>query len=158
MDENLLEKSAIKNSKKYNTIETLLKGVEVTLPEGVGQYKDKDGNLRNEIRVQWWETAQGKTYEEMLFPPDALQDMGKQKIKPPDDRLPVYNDSIPVFFGHYWVEPENLKEPQVQSDRICCLDYSIANKDLSKRWLVAYSWDGEEELKNHHFEFVEWAE
>jgi hypothetical protein len=158
LDESLLKKFAVKGSKKYDTIETLLKGVEFKLPDGVDRFKDKDGNLRDEIRVMWWQSAKGKTYEDMLFPQDDSQNMGQQPIKPSDDEHPVYTDPVPVFFGHYWVEPENLTKPQLQSERICCLDYSIANKDLSKRWLVAYCWDGEAELKNDHFEFVEWAE
>jgi len=96
--------------------------------------------------------------DEDLFEIDREEKYRLCFIKPPDDKQPAYQDPVPVFFGHYWVEPENLGNPHVQSERICCLDYSIANKDLSKRWLVAYCWNGEEELKNDHFEFVEWAE
>lgn len=146
-----LQKSAIKGNKEFNTIEQILKGVEIHLPDGVSRFKDKDGNKRNEIRVKWWESAKEKTYEEILFPQDNSQNFGKQFISSTIyERLPVYKDNVPVFFGHYWLDPVNSNPPQVQTDQICCLDYSIAKNGL----LVAYCWDGEKKLDNAKFEWV----
>ena len=52
----------------------------------------------------------------------------------------------PVFFGHYWLHGE----PVIQRNNVCCLDYSIGKKDK----LVAYRFDGESELRENKFEWV----
>ena len=64
---------------------------------------------------------------------------------------PVYEDDVPVFFGHYWIDPVNSYPPQVQQDHICCLDYSVAKEGL----LTAYRWEGEKILRNDRFVWVE---
>ena len=143
----LLQKSAIKGSEEFQVIENVLKGVEVPLPEGE-HFIDKDKNPRKEIRIRWWETAINKTYGEMIFPEAPLK-CDKEKI----DRekivhFPAYTDSVPVFFGHYWLNPET--EPQIQSKSICCLDYSVAKKGL----LAVYCWQDEKTLQNDRFMWV----
>jgi hypothetical protein len=146
-----LQESAIEGSDEFDAVENILKGVEVELPDNVGSFTDKDGHLRNEIRIQWWKTAKGKTYEEVLFPQGNLEGFEGRTIQSKDAELPpVYDDDVPVFFGHYWLDPIKLYPPQVQQDQVCCLDYSVAKGGL----LAAYRWEGEKILKNNRFVWV----
>ena len=151
LNENLLQKSAEEGSDVFKTVETVLKGVELPLPETAAPLRDKEGHSRKNIRVKWWEAADGKTFEDVLFPADPEQDFGGHLI-PADgaDRLPVYSEKVPVFFGHYWIDPENFKPPSIQADHICCLDYSVAKDGL----LAAYQWKGEKTLRNDRFVWV----
>jgi hypothetical protein len=151
LSKDFLQKSAIKKFDEFDTIETVLKGVEIPLPNGVGHFHDKDGHSRNEIRIQWWKSAIGKKYEEMLFPQGNSKGFEGQLIPSTDaELLPVYEDNVPIFFGHYWLDPTNSNPPQVQTEQICCLDYSVAKDGL----LTAYRWEGEKILKNDRFVWV----
>ena len=133
----------------------VLKGVDIPLPDGVSPFHDKDRNPRNEIRIQWWKSAKGKTYEEMLFPQGNSKSFGGHLIQSTDaELLPEYEDTVPVFFGHYWLDPTNSNPPQVQTEQICCVDYSVAKKGL----LTAYRWEGEKVLKNDRFVWVKCVE
>jgi hypothetical protein len=44
-------------------------------------------------------------------------------------------------------------EPEILAANVACLDYSVASKSGGK--LVAYRWDGEQELSNEKFVFVD---
>ena len=55
--------------------------------------------------------------------------------------MPV--EGSPVFIGHYWM----TGHPGLQSPRVACVDYSAAKGGP----LVAYRWDGEQELDERHF-------
>lgn len=151
LSKDFLQKSAIKKFDEFDTIETVLKGVEIPLLNGVGLFHDKDGHSRNEIRIQWWKSAKGKKYEEMLFPQGNSKGFEGHLIPSTDaELLPVYEDNVPIFFGHYWLDPTNSNPPQVQKEQICCLDYSVAKSGL----LTAYRWEGEKILKNDRFVWV----
>ena len=148
LSKSLLQRSAMEGCDEFDAIETVLKGVEIWLPKEQ-KFEDKDENPREEIRIQWWNpAAKNLTYEELLFPRDQSQDFGNERIKPAvAATLPMYKDSVPVFFGHYWIENST---PGVQKENICCLDYSVANGGS----LVAYTWRGEKALRNDHFSSV----
>ncbi|MFC1881807.1 metallophosphoesterase [Thermodesulfobacteriota bacterium] len=151
LSKSFLQKSAIKGFGEFDTIEMILKGVEIPLPDGVGPFTDKDGHPRKEIRIQWWKSAKGKTYEEMFFPQGNSKGFGGHLIQKTDAKLlPLYENNVPVFFGHYWLNPINSNPPQVQAENICCLDYSVAKKGL----LTAYRWEGEKILRNDRFVWV----
>ncbi len=151
LNETFLQKSALKGNDEFDAIEMLLKGVEIQLPEDAGSFPDKDGHSRNRIRINWWNSAKGKTFEEMVFPKVDSNDIARHNIPSTyADLLPVYRDDVPVFFGHYWIDPVNSYPPQVQSDHVCCLDYSVAKKGL----LTAYQWEGEKILNNNRFVWV----
>ena len=60
-------------------------------------------------------------------------------------------DAPPVFFGHYWLDDSY---PVVQAENVICLDYSIAKGGS----LVAYRWNGEEQINNRHFVSVKYKE
>lgn len=122
-----------KESRVFEGVETLLKGLEVPLPEGV-EFHDKDGNPRSNIRTQWW--MQGAfTYRDLaIVPPDVIERIPHEPV--PEDLLPGYDDDKPVFVGHYWL----TGEPAPLADNVACLDYSVVNAERGK--LVAYRWDG----------------
>lgn len=144
--DDLLQRTAKEGTEEFQAIEWILKGVEIPLPKGE-YFDDKDGNLRQEIRTRWWESAGDRTYGEMVFPEISL-DCGTQKIDRKETaNLSAYNDSVPIFFGHYWL---THNPPRIQKKYICCLDYSVANEGI----LVAYRWEGEKTLKNNRFVWV----
>ena len=64
-----LVKASTKGTPEYWAVETLLKGVEASLPKGFSNF-DKDGHERTEIRVRWWlEPNVERTVGETVFPP-----------------------------------------------------------------------------------------
>lgn len=146
LNDDLLGKSANEMSEEFGAIETVLKGVEISLPKGE-RFDDKDGNLRREIRIRWWESSEGKTYRQMAFPGSSKEISKKLIDKEMAAALPVYDGSVPIFFGHYWL---TNSPPQIQKKHICCLDYSVAKDGL----LAAYCWDGEKTLRNDHLVWV----
>ncbi len=65
------------------------------------------------------------------------------------DHLVEYGyDQPPCFLGHYWMEGE----PEPLARNIACVDFSVA-KGGGK--LVAYRWDGEQELSGDKFVWVD---
>jgi hypothetical protein len=58
----------------FHAVETLLKGVEVELPDGLS-YSDADGHVRTATRVAWW----------------------------PAPARVGYTGTAPLFIGHYWM-------------------------------------------------------
>jgi predicted MPP superfamily phosphohydrolase len=62
-----LVKANTKGSMEYDAIETLLKGLELSLPQGAG-FKDSYGKERFRIRVKWWQ-AESNTYKNLAIVP-----------------------------------------------------------------------------------------
>jgi hypothetical protein len=127
----------------YKAIETICKGPEVELPEGFS-FKDKEGKVRTEVRVRWWQEDLSTYRKAAIGPPGEMEMI-------PDAPMPaewVGHPYVgpPVLFGHYWF----TGTPEVISSRFACLDYSAAREGP----LVAYRWDGEEELKNEKLAWV----
>jgi hypothetical protein len=138
----LLLQSSTKNTWQYEAIETLLKGKEIPLPEG-HSFPDKDGNLRHDIRIRWWDTTARNYKDAFMGPESAITHMPDEEIE--GDHLIDYSHSAPpVFLGHYWLEGK----PEPLAPNIACLDYSVA-KPGGK--LVAYRWNGEQHLKPENF-------
>lgn len=150
MSHELLIKASNPDNIEFHAIETLLKGLEIALPEGC-LFHDKDGNPRTDIRVKWWAKDAVSYRDYALVQKSALDNI-------PDDTLPEtinnpdcsleYTDEKPVFFGHYWFSGE----PHILKDNAACLDYSIGNKEK----LVCYQWNqGDTKLADTHFVVVE---
>ncbi len=57
----------------------------------------------------------------------------------------------PVFVGHYWL---SAQRPELLADTVACLDYSVAKGGL----LCAYRWNGEWQLSNDNFVWVQRVE
>lgn len=137
--------AGVRNTQLYNLLDTLLKGKEVKLPNGLS-FKDKDGHERRDVRIRWWLDPSDSTFEEWSFAKgiDGLDDhpidgrYSSRYFYPKHDR--------PVFFGHYWLNGQ----PVLQRANVCCLDYSIGKKEK----LVAYRFSGEDELMESSLEWV----
>jgi hypothetical protein len=141
-----IEAASRHGSPLFEAVEAVLKGKELPLPEGVA-FADKDGHLRHTLRVKWYAVPQGHTIRSYAFPPhNDYPDM------PLPDALvaaaqPYPADAPPVFVGHYWLKAER---PERLAANVACLDYSVARGGF----LCAYRWQGERELANEHFVFV----
>jgi len=139
------ESTARENTKPFRSLETLLKGLEISLPEGCS-FPDKDGNSRTKIRTRWW-AHECTTYREFAMVPDDVIELIPDKTIE-NNILPGYDGEKPVFIGHYW----RTGEPAPLTDHIACLDYSIAGDHGGK--LCAYRWDGSATLKQENFVYV----
>ena len=51
-----LQMTSERGSKEFEAAEVLLKGPETELPDG-RSFRDKDGNLRTEARLRWWDKS-----------------------------------------------------------------------------------------------------
>lgn len=146
---------SIEETPVYKIVEITLKGIQVPLADGICFY-DKEGVKRTESRIKWWLNPVNNTYDKYLEPYAGKQP--KLKDVPVDIELidPYFRngypaDEKPVFFGHYWLQMDESTGPQIQSNNICCLDYSVA-KDGH---LVAYRYDGEQILSNDKFVYIQ---
>ncbi|NGP77989.1 phosphoesterase [Balneolaceae bacterium YR4-1] len=136
-----------RNTRLYDLLETLLKGREVTLPEGLS-FRDKDGHRRDEVRVRWWLDPQKVTLEDWSFA-EEMEGSTNGNFDPADYQDGYYTeDEKPVFFGHYWLSGK----PELERSNVCCLDYSIGKGEK----LAAYRHEGEEELVESKLNWVEW--
>jgi len=138
----------------YEAIEVVCKGPEVPLPEGIS-FADKEGKIRHEVRVRWWQEDLSTYRKAAIGPPGDLAMI-------PDAPLPQKwlksfralsqasgnegEGAAPVLFGHYWF----TGAPKVISPRFACLDYSVARGGP----LVAYRWDGEAELSTDKLAWI----
>ena len=147
-----LVKSAQSGTPENCAIEVLLKGVEISMPDGTG-YVDKDGTMRHRTRARWW--LGGAEREALLSSPSGIT-MASVAMPPADrlspdtpvsrhqvEALPGYDDKRPVFVGHYWL----TGPPAPLNDRVACVDYSIARGGS----LCAYRYDGELPLSSRQF-------
>ena len=114
----------------FKAVEALTKGLEMQLPVQ-HHFRDKDDNLRDRVRVRWWDTS-GTSLRDLALMPDAERQKLPDLPAPEHVRLGVAGDK-PVFFGHYWMRGE----PRLQSDNAVCVDYSAGKGGP----LVAYRWD-----------------
>lgn len=140
LDTELMIQSTREGEMAFRTVETLTKGLEVRLPNGLS-YGDKDGQDRKKVRIRWWE-SELHTYHDLAMVPRHLKD-SLPKIKIDDDARSEYDGVKPVFFGHYWMKGDQI----VQNKNFACVDYSAAKEGP----LVAYRWDGEADLCNKNF-------
>ena len=128
----------------YQAVEVVLKGKELSLPEGY-TYFDKEGHKRKAIRARWFERpAPGTKYEDYVLQADPI-DCGVVIEKAICESIDPYPAAAPpCFVGHYWLRAD---QPQRLAPKVACIDYSVA-KDGH---LCAYRWDGEQEIDNRKF-------
>lgn len=142
LTDDVLMNSAIKDSFEYEAIETLLKGKEIPLPQGCG-FNDKDGNPRRHIRIKYW-LQNAVTYRDYFMGSSSVLDLIPYTPVEGNYLINYDIDEKPLFHGHYWMEGDI--EPLTKN--IACLDYSVA-KVAGK--LVAYRWDGEQNIDTDKF-------
>lgn len=139
-------KACNKSSEAYDDIETLLKGLEVALPDG-HFFLDKEKNERTQIRTKWWQTGK-LTYRDLaMVPADEIEKIPHTPVEA--HILPGYDGEKPLFVGHYWL----TGDPVPLSEHIACLDYSVAGTHGGK--LCAYRFDGEQSLLASRLDWVE---
>ncbi|WP_439621600.1 metallophosphoesterase [Gemmata sp.] len=122
----------------FQAVEVTLKGKEAELPPGIS-FRDKDGHVRHSIRTRWYEPPRGQNYRDYAFqsdPVDVDEPLTEDVVAA---ARPYPAGSVPVFFGHYWL---NKKSPKLLGPNVACLDYSVAKGGF----LCAYRWDGEQRL------------
>jgi hypothetical protein len=127
----------------FEAIEVVCKGPEIALPAGTS-FTDKEGKVRHEVRVRWWQDDLS-TYRKAAIGPPGDMDMIPDAPMP-GDRVGHPYAGPPVLFGHYWFSGT----PTVISKRFACLDFSAARDGP----LVAYRWDGESELSSEKLAWV----
>ena len=141
LDDDLLDTSADPYDWQFHAIRTLLKGKKIKLPSG-HSITDKEGHVRHEIRVRWWDNA--ATYRDAYMGPEhALIHIPDEPIDG-DHVIDYSHTEPPVFLGHYWFEGT----PAPLAPNIACVDYSVAREGGK---LTAYRWDGETTLEAAKF-------
>lgn len=146
LTDDLIYESAEHGSHLNEAIENSLKGIEIKMPKG-SSFKDKDGTIRTEMRIKWWENPAEMTYKEISV--EALGNLPEISVDLSLLKSQSYykKDHKPIFFGHYWLKTK----PQLYRENICCLDFSVAKGG----YLVAYRFNGESKLNESNFTFVE---
>ncbi len=142
-DDAFLHTSAKRRTSEHRAVNHVLKGPEMAMPPGYA-YDDKEGVVRHEVRVRWWDVPQSTRVSMLALPVpfDVPGDASPYHLR----RVPDYGvDEPPVFFGHYWMPATFDKAPLRHN--IACLDFSAAREGP----LVAYRWNGERQLQAAHF-------
>jgi hypothetical protein len=130
-----LLRAGTEGTSEYEAVETLLKGVEATLPPGLS-FADKDGRERTQIRVRWWlKPDPERTVAETVFPPDPT--LPDTRFTTPSQWEPYDPSEPPVIFGHYWL-PKDWPQVPIMPN-VICVDYSAGKGGPS----VAYSFNPE---------------
>jgi hypothetical protein len=101
-------------------VETVLKGVEARLPDGVSFF-DKDKNERHKIRVRWWlKPDPERTVADTVFPPDPT--LPNTRFATPSNWEPYDPTEPPIIFGHYWL-PKGWPPAPILTN-VICVDHS----------------------------------
>ncbi len=100
------------------------------------------------MRIRWVRSPAKDTYASYALtvadgiPAEPLPSSMLESVTP----YPA--DADPVLFGHYWLRAE---QPSRLEHNVACVDFSVAKGGS----LCAYRWDGESELSNDKFVFVQ---
>jgi hypothetical protein len=124
----------------FKAVEALTKGIEVQLLAS-HTFLDKDGHMRDRVRVRWWDDD-ADTFRKAAMLPQTERMMLPDLPLPQHARLTAIGTK-PTFFGHYWM----TGVPQMQSSSSVCVDYSAGKGGP----LVAYRWDRGQPLHADNF-------
>lgn len=129
-----------RGSGMFQALETVLKGPEVALPDGLSF---RQGEVeRTMARLRWWK-PRDTPFRDAVFV-DLLTRQKLPQTPIPDAPWPAYGDDKPVFVGHYWLNGTGAP----MTPHIACLDYSVVRPGNP---LVAYQWHGERTLVPTHY-------
>lgn len=141
-----------KGTPEYEAIETLLKGPELRLKDhGLPGFRDKDGHLRHEARIRWWD-ARAQTLDELAeIPGDAMASDGSPYPRLPatpcpDEVVYDYTGEKVVFYGHYWRKWPPVVDRDWTTNTVC-IDFSAVRGGP----LAAYRWIGDYEVSSNAF-------
>lgn len=119
-----------------------IKGIDFQVPRNLLVFDD-DGRPHRSFRMKWWENPEGKTFKDVSL---------ESRFELPPYTIPSeivkfrnpYLKSYPiVFFGHYSL----VDGHGILSDNVCCVDSGVSRSGK----LLAYRWDGEQELIEANF-------
>lgn len=148
IDEDFLHASSALESFAGQVMDTLLRGTDLRLPEGMS-ITGKDGYVREFFRTKFW-AENPKTYGDVVFQPDPLPEEVARRELTDDERKQLISyppSEPPVFVGHYWMEGE----PAPITPNVACIDYSAVKYGK----LVAYRMDDEPVLSKDKYVWVE---
>jgi hypothetical protein len=148
IDEDFLHASAAIESFAGQVMDTLLRGTDLRLPEGMA-ITGRDGYVREFFRTKFW-ADDPHTYADVVFQPDPLPPEVASRVLTDGERKQLISyplDAPPVFVGHYWMEGE----PAPLKPNVACIDYSAVKYGR----LVAYRMDGERALSRDKFVWVD---
>lgn len=148
IDEDYLHRSAIEGSFEWETMDRLLRGTHLKIPNGEVMIS-KDGYKRRFFRTKFW-ARNPEYYIDVVFQPDPLPEhVARQRLSEQDFRdLIHYAEEEPMLFiGHYWCDGE----PRPVAPNIACLDYSAVKYGK----LVAYRLDDEQVIDPAKFIWVD---
>lgn len=111
-------------------------GMEIDLPPG--KAIAKDGHTFDNLRIANWRHWASNLKDVALVPKG--QESVLDGLDLPADLTLMRVEGAPVFIGHHWFSGQ----PAIESPKLACLDWSAAKNGP----LVAYRWDGEQELSN----------
>jgi hypothetical protein len=142
-----------KGTPEHDAIEVLLKGPELSLTKyEQPAFRDKDGHVRHEARIRWW-NADGTTLRDLAEIPGDVETEDLVPY-PPLPEIEAYDgdadydyvDTKPVFYGHYWRSwaPEQGRDWTANT---VCVDFSAVKGGR----LVAYRWDGDLEITSDNY-------
>ncbi|MDP1526996.1 MAG: metallophosphoesterase [Rhodocyclaceae bacterium] len=140
MSDDFLYGSHEKGSPLETARKILTCGVEWDLPNGT-YIIDKAGHQHGEARMAVWR-HDATHLRQVAIVPKGNEDTVPNIAIPPEVRLIEVTGS-PVFFGHHWFSGT----PRTETKKVACLDWSVAKGGP----LVAYRWDGEDELHDENF-------
>jgi hypothetical protein len=127
--EKLLLASQDKNSLEHKAIDTILKGPEYELPEGLS-FRDQGKAIRTAMRIKWWGKNNGTYKDAAVSVPDGAGIPDQPLLQ----NIRTYPENeIPVFFGHYWMTDGD----ETVCSNAACIDYSIAKGGK----LACYRWN-----------------
>lgn len=150
IDEDFLHASAAIDSFAGQVMDTLLRGTDLRLPEGM-KITGRDGYVREFFRTKFW-ADNPRTYADVVFQPDPLPpEVASRELTESEHKqlLSYPLDAPPVFVGHYWME----NEPAPLKSNVACIDFSAVKYGR----LVAYRMDGERALSPDKFVWVKVA-
>jgi len=134
-----------KHTEEGEALETLLKGVEVELPDGI-RSTGHTGASRGNIRARWWELPDsGIGYDHLVFPHNPAIPAAPVRAESFAQISGYPVDAPPVFFGHYLKPGKSALAPERHN--VACLDHAAAEDGP----LVAYRWKGESKIKPEHY-------
>lgn len=148
MTPEFLQESAKPGTFAFKVVDRCTRGTWLRLPEGQTQ-QGEDGFVRDRFRTSFW-IKNAKTWGDVRFQPDRLSpEIEARPISEQDrQRLCYYPpEDPPLFFGHYWCQGL----PEIIRPNLACIDYSAVKAGR----LVAYRFDGEQQLDNNKFVWVE---
>lgn len=112
-------------------------GLELPLPAG-RFILDKSGHKHDEVRIANWRDGAEHFHQVALVPPG--QEAQLAGMEWPAELIISRITGTPIFVGHHWFQGH----PKIESPKLACLDWSAGKGGP----LVAYRWDGENELSN----------